>query len=185
MSDLETFCRQVRTRSSEHRMAVNLLYRGNIPSQIISILRQELDSMIRVIYLLNIPDMSYRNELIKASVNGQEWMEEKTGKRITDRKMANLANKLEGWTESVYRFGCSFIHLSGFHDYKDRDPLTMISAEEKKVILKHMRNYHFGPSNPNPTFKDLIPYLPSVFNKIAENLEVYVKDLESGKTIIE
>ncbi len=185
MSDLEVFCRQVRARSHEHSKAIDLLYRENIPTQVISVLRQELDSMIRVIYLLNIPDMSYRNELIKASIDGQEWIEKKTGKRITDRKMAELANKLQGWTKSVYRFGCAFIHLSSFHDYKERDPLDMISAEEKKAILKHMINYHFGPRNPDPKFTDLIPYLPSVFAKIASNLEVYVKDLENEKTIEE
>lgn len=97
--------------------------------------------------------------------------------------MVDLANKLQGWTESVYRFGCAFIHLSSFHDYQERDPMDMVSDDEKKVILKHMRYYHGGPTEPNPKFNDLALYLPQVFEKIASNLEIYVRDLESGKTL--
>lgn len=97
--------------------------------------------------------------------------------------MVDLANKLQGWTESVYRFGCAFIHLSNFHDYNERDPMDMITDEEKKAILDHMRYYHGGPLEPNPTFKHLVVYLPQVFEKIASNLECYVKNLEEGKTI--
>ncbi len=185
MSDLEIFCRQIRERSHENRQAIHLLHSARIPSQIVSILRQELDSMIRVIYLLSITDMAYRDKLIKASVEGNEWTEKGNKKRITDRKMVDLADKLQGWTESVYRFGCGFVHLSSFHDYKERDPIEMIPDKEKNAILKHMRYYHGGPSVTDPKFNDLIPYLPQVFEKIASNLEVYVKDLESRKTIEE
>lgn len=183
MNFLEVFCRQVRTRSEEHRRAVWLLYAERLPSPIVSILRQELDSMVRVIYLLSVPDADYREELLKASVEGRQWTEKGGKKRITDREMVNLATKLQGWTESVYRFGCAFIHLSSFHDYKERDPMHMISADEKQAILKHMRHYHGGPIEPDPKFDDLIPYLPQVFEKISSNLEHYVRDLENGKTI--
>jgi hypothetical protein len=139
--------------------------------------------MIRVIYLLSISDMAYRDALIKSSVEGHEWAAKGNSKRITDCDMVKLANKLQGWTESVYRFGCAFIHLSGFHDYQERDPMNIVSDDEKEAILKHMRYYHGGPLDPNPTFSDLIPYLPQVFEKIASNLEYYIKDLEAGKII--
>ena len=110
-------------------------------------------------------------------------MEKGGKKRITDRKMVDLANKLQSWTQSVYRFGCGFIHLSSFHDYEERDPIDMITVEEKEAILKHMKYYHGGPLEPDPRFRDLIPYLPSVFMKIADNLECYIKDLENKETI--
>jgi hypothetical protein len=183
MSHLEVFCRQVRARSNEHRTAISLLYPAHLSAQIVSILRQELDSMVRVIYLLSISDMAYRDELIKASVEGHQWTAKGTKRRITDRDMVNLANRLQGWTESVYRFGCAFIHLSSFHDYQERDPMDMISDDEKKAILKHLRYYHGGPPHHDPTFDALIPYLPRVFEKIASNLESYVGSLENGKTI--
>lgn len=158
---------------------------GGLPSQIVAILRQELDSMIRVIYLLSVPDKNHRAKLIQASVEGKNWTQADTRKRITDRDMLELANNLQGWSESVYRFGCGFIHLSSFHDYRDRDPLETVSSEEREAVLKHMRYYHGGPLRANPTFDDLIPYLPMVFEKISSNLESYLGDLEQGKTLDE
>jgi hypothetical protein len=138
LRDIDIFCRQIRSRSDEHRRAVGLMQLGGLPSQIISILRQELDSKIRVIYLLSIPDNLQRLKLIRATINGKAWTHADSGKKITDRDMVELANTLQGWTESVYRFGCSFIHLSNFHDYRDRDPMKSISVAEKEAILKHI-----------------------------------------------
>lgn len=182
---IDIFCRQIRFRSAEHSKAIGLMQKGDLPSQIVAILRQELDSMIRVIYLLSVSDKNHRTELMQASIKGRNWTQAGTRKRITDRDMLTLANKLQGWSESVYRFGCGFIHLSSFHDYRKRDPMETISSEEKESVLKHMRYYHGGPLCPNPTFDDLIPYLPIVFEKISSNLECYLKDLEQGKTLDE
>jgi hypothetical protein len=78
----------------------------------VAVLRQELDSMIRVIYLLSQSDIAFRDELIQASVEGKQWVAKGTKHRVTDKEMVELANELHGWTESVYRFGCAFIHLS-------------------------------------------------------------------------
>lgn len=183
MTPLETFCRQVRSRSNEHRRAFRLLNEAQIVSQQMAILRQELDSMIRIIYLLSIDDMDYRNRLVQASISGEQWRNENSRGKITDRKMVELANQLQGWVGSVYRFGCAFIHLSSFHSYQEHDPMSDISDDEKQSILQHMRNYHFGPTCDNPTLQDLIPYFPSVFDKIASNLECYVKNLEEGRTL--
>jgi hypothetical protein len=61
--------------------------------------------------------------------------------------------------------------------------MDIITAEEKENILKHMRYYHGGPLESEPKFDDLIFYLPMVFEKIAENLECYVRNLESGKIL--
>jgi len=157
------------------------LHLQGINSQVMSILRQELDSMVRVIYLLHIKDISHRHSLIRALVNGQQWTEKGKRKKITDRDMVDLAQTLQGWTESVYRFGCAFIHLSSFHDYQDRDPMDMISESERKDIITHITAYHTAPGGEK--FQDLIPLLPMVFDKIASNLEVYLNDLENGVII--
>jgi len=139
--------------------------------------------MIRVIYLLSIRDAAYRDQLIRASVEGHQWTTQDGNRHITDREMVDLSNRLQGWTRSVYRFGCAFIHLSGFHDYQERDPVDLISEDEREAILEHMRAYHGGPMEDNPKLEDLESYLPMVFNKIADNLECYVKYLEEGKTL--
>ncbi|MCD4823724.1 MAG: hypothetical protein K8S55_03895 [Phycisphaerae bacterium] len=179
MSDTEIFCRMVRERSSEHRRAVVSLHLSTAFGQIISVLRQELDSMIRVIFLLSIEDREQRRKLIEASVEGRQWTHEGTKKRITEREMVELASKLQGWTRSVYSFGCAFVHLSSFHDYRERDPMTMISDDERRAILDHMQYYHGGPCGPTVSFQDMLPYLPMIFDKIASNLECYVASLES------
>ncbi len=183
MNDLKIFCRQVRARSEDHREAVARLHPHGPHSQLISILRQELDSLVRVIYLLTISDIAYREQLIKASVEGRKWTHKGSRRRITDSEMVELSNRLHGWAKSVYRFGCAFIHLSSFHDYRERDPMDAITSDEKQDILKHLRNYHGGPNHPNPRFTDLIPYLPMVFDKITSNLEFHLNDLEAGRTI--
>ena len=135
--------------------------------------------MIRVIFLLSIDDREERRRLVHKSVQGEQWTHDGTKKRVTDREMVELASRLQGWTKSVYSFGCAFIHLSSFHDYRERDPITMISDNEREAILNHMRYYHGGPCGPTVSLRDILPYLPRVFDKIASNLECYVATLET------
>ncbi len=174
----DDFCRQVRQRSAEHREAVQRL--SGLHGQIVSLLRQELDSMVRCIYLLSIRDRQRRAELIEASVQGGKWTHANGRGHVTDREMVDLASQLQHWTQSVYRFGCAFIHLSSFHDYRQRDPMEMISEEERSAILSFMRNHHGGPASDRPSFQDIVPYLPAVFEKISSNLECYIKKLEEN-----
>jgi hypothetical protein len=176
------FCRIVRARSYQNRRALELLHKEGLFGQVIAIFRQELDSLIRVIYLLSISDMTYRDRLIRATIEGRRWTDEK-GRTITDFRMVQLAEKLHGWDKLVYRFGCAFIHLSNLHDYQERDPLSLISSDEKEAILDYIRRYHGGPTQSDPEFNELVPFLPKVFYKIADNLESYIKDLESNKTL--
>jgi len=181
MSNLQIFVRQVHSRSGEHRQAMQILARAGLAGQMLSVLRQELDSMVRVIYLLS-QGQERRELLIEASVNGERWSQDSSRAKVTDLEMVELAQTLQGWTRSVYRFGCAFIHLSNLHDYNDRDPLMQLPGAERRDILEHCRHYHGGPSVDNAGFADLIPFLPSVFEKIAGNLDCYLEALESEDT---
>lgn len=181
MNDTAVFCRQVRARSAEHRQAMRAV--RALPGQMVSILRQELDSLVRVIFLLAQKDRGHRNRLIQASVSGENWTGKGFRRRVTDREMVDLADKLHHWTKSAYTFGCAFIHLSNLHDYRTRDPLSQIPKEERDAILGHLRYYHGGPCQPSPTFDDIVPLLPSVFTKIADNLECYLKQLEQDEDL--
>ena len=175
---LEIFLRQVRSRSGEHRRAMELLSAAGLAGQMVSVLRQELDSMVRVIYLLT-QDSGRRKLLIEASVRGEKWSKEGARARVTDKEMVDISQALEGWTQSVYKFGCAFIHLSGLHDYNDRDPLAQLPDDERRAILEHCRYYHGGPIQGADRFSDLVPYLPRVLEKIAANLECCLLDLEN------
>lgn len=156
---------------------------SDLPGAMSSILRQELDSMVRVIYLLSIQDVEERRRLVNLSLNGQKWRVSKNDKFIdvTDRNMVDISSKIHGWTLSVYKFGCSFIHLSNFHDYNERNPLETLDEYQKLEVLAHMRYYHGGPQSDHPSFEEFSFYFPAIFEKIRGNLECYIKDLEAGQ----
>lgn len=161
---------------------MQLLASAGLAGQMVSVLRQELDSMVRVIYLLaQGPDR--RSELIEASVRGDKWSQDGSRARVTEREMVELSQTLQGWTQSVYKFGCAFIHLSCLHDYNDRDPLAQLPETERRDILEHCRHYHGGPHDGAERFDDLVSYLPRVLEKIASNLECYLGALESGDAL--
>ncbi|PWK51823.1 hypothetical protein [Pleionea mediterranea] len=179
MNVIQDFCKILRKRSAEHSEAMNRLH--DLSGIMASILRQELDSMIRAIYLLSIADISERTRLIEQTLNGEIWtVSTPKGKlkKVTDREMVEQSNKLQGWTLSVYKFGCAFIHFSSFHDYSVSNPFYALSSDEQDDILKHMRYYHGGPLSDNPSFSEIASYFPRVFEKISTNLEHYIKSLE-------
>ena len=99
---------------------------------------------------------------------------------VTDKEMVDLS-QLQGWIQSVYKFGCAFVHLSDFHNHLAKNPLQNISDEDRQDILSHMRNYHGGPSHDNPDMKEISEYLPRIFDKIAGNLAYYVAELRNEK----
>ena len=179
------FCTMIRVRSEENHRAMHCFSNlHGVLSPAFSILRQELDSMIRVIYLLQLADLAERSRLIKSTLRGEKW-KVKTPKGkfrdVTDREMVNLSQQLQGWTQSVYRFGCAFVHLSDFHNHHAQNPFQRLTEAEKEDVLSHMRNYHGGPLHDNPSMEELSEYLPRVFDKIADNLKCYVEDLR-GET---
>lgn len=166
----------------EHQKAMALLANANIAGQMMSVLRQELDTMVRVIYLLS-QGNERRQALIDASVAGEIWRQETSKGRVTDREMVDLAQRLMGWTQSVYKFGCAFIHLSSLHDYNYRDPIQRLPNDERQYLLEHVRFYHGGPMSDHPTFADYVPYLPAVLEKVSSNLEYWLRALEKGKML--
>lgn len=165
----------VRDRSAEHQRAMEALAAIDAPGQKMAILRQELDSMLRAIFLLSKP-VSGRAGIISKSLRGDRWP-------VTDRDMVDLAQRLTNSTASVYKFGCGFIHLSAFHDHHNRNVFESLQETERNDILSHLRYYHGGPRSDSPTFADIGPLLPNVFTKIAGNLECYVEMLENGDVI--
>ncbi len=139
--------------------------------------------MIRVVYLLSVADLKYRNALIKASVNGERWRHAGTKKPITDRQMVDIATTHEFWMSQAYKVRNGFVHLSHLHDYRHRDPLTLIPKQDKREILKHMWKWHRCPKQTARGFNDIVPCLPNVFSKMQQHLSVYVRQLENGAVL--
>lgn len=135
--------------------------------------------MVRVIFLLSQRDRKFRETLVETTLNGKRWRRKGGKGYVTDREMVDLANKLNGWTESVYRFGCAFIHLSNMHDYRCQDPMASLGESEREAILKHLRHYHGEPPRPL-SVESVAPILPMVFDKVSSNLEGYLVQLEAN-----
>jgi hypothetical protein len=177
----------IQQRSDENRRAMHCFDMPyGVVSPAFSILRQELDSMIRVIFLLLLPDLTERDRLIGATLRGERWKVETVNGKwrdVTDREMVDAAQQLQGWTRSVYRFGCAFVHLSDFHNHFALDPFQRLTQDERDDILHHMRHYHGGPMNNNPGIREIADYVPRVFEKIADNLRHYNEQLERNEVV--
>ncbi len=135
--------------------------------------------MVRVLYLIEIDDRGYRERLMQATLDGEKWPKMSGKGLVTDADMVKAAARLHGWAQSVYKFGCAFIHLSANHDRSVRDPFKALPAREQADILQHLRQYHGGPLGVNVSFPDVVAYLPQVYDKIAGNLRRHVDELKA------
>ena len=183
MNSIQKYCGIIRSRSEENEKSVLLLHTNGHYGQVMSILRQELDSMVRCIYLLNFSDLTIREILTNQTLDGERWRYPNR-RIITDRDMVKIANELQGWTASVYKFGCSFIHLSNFHNYKESDPFLSLEESEKNDIKFHLNQYHGYNLENELTFESIKPYLFQVFDKVKGNLLCYVESLEQNELTI-
>lgn len=182
MDNTEKFCKIVQQRSDENKQAISLLSRTGLTGQVMSVLRQELDSMVRIIFLLS-QTIEEREHLINLTLTGKKW-KLRSNANVTDKQMVELADTLNGWTESVYKFGCAFIHLSSYHDYAFNDPFENLGQVEIDSIKNHLNYYHGFPMTNDLTMQSISFYLPMVFDKIEGNLECYVKHLEEREATL-
>ncbi|MGB6626199.1 MAG: hypothetical protein WBE43_15570 [Candidatus Acidiferrales bacterium] len=181
--ELAAFCRQVRKRSQENKRALALLHQNALTGNVMAVLRQELDSMVRCVFIFSISDRGYRRQLFKDAVNGKPWRTKDGKRKITDKEMVELSDRLHGWTRNVYAFGCGFIHLSNFHYYPDRDPFDTLTPQDRTDIGHYLSYYHGVTMKPSTRLRDIESVLPNVFEKIAANLECYVRDLEKDSDL--
>jgi hypothetical protein len=185
--DLEIFCRQVRARSSELQEAMRLVAQRKLTSVMVGLLRQELDSMVRVMFLLAQRDRTLRTQLIEDSVHGRRWKVPTTAGKatlVTDKELVELGESFTGWARNVYRFGCSIIHLSNLHDHQARDPFQALSVEEREAISAQLNNYHGARLSTESDFAELVQWVPRVLGKISTNLELYLKQLEEDGDLV-
>lgn len=181
MTQKEQFCRIVRERSKEHRTAINLILANGLYGQAISILRQELDSMVRTIFLLEKQDLNIRIHYISQTLNNKKWTLPNSKTLVTDKQMVDLSNSLYGWSLSVYKLGCAFIHLSPMSNYVNENPFLQLENSEIRDIKQHLHQYHNFSLDEELNMETVIPYLSRVFEKVADNLEYNVQMLEADK----
>ncbi len=180
MTETEQFCQILRKRSAENVSAGQLLFHNRLYGQLISVLRQELDSLVRAVFLLS-KDLPTRQHFIAQTLQNTKWTLPNSRTIVTDRNMVDLADRLHGWTNSVYRLGCAFIHLSPMADYKNSNPFQQLEQTEITDIKQHLHHYHGFDLNDELNMNTVIPYLLRVLDKVSSNLECYINDLENNQ----
>lgn len=180
MTETEQFCQILRERSAENISAGRLLYRNRLYGQFISVLRQELDSLVRAVFLLS-KDLATRQHFISQTLQNTKWTLPNARTIVTDRNMVDLTDRLHGWTNSVYKLGCAFIHLSPMADYKNSNPFQQIEQTEINDIKQHLHNYHGFQLVDQLTMDSVSPYLLRVLDKVSGNLECYIEYLENNR----
>lgn len=184
---IKTLCAVIRHRSEENTCAMQLMTaQCDIPlSPAFALLRQELDSMVKTVFLLS-RDKLEREKYATELLGGQRWkMKTITGKErnVLDKDLVDLAQTLQGWTRSVYKFGCAFIHLSEFHNYFASNPFSNLSCTELEDIAAHLAQYHGYDPTKELSIDSIRMYIPMIFDKIHGNLECYIADLEAGREL--
>ena len=169
----------VTSRSNEHRRVLAALENVDARSIVFGVLRQELDSYIRVLYLLSV-DTEERIHLLKQSLEGKKWTHLNKRSRITDRDMVEHSNRLDGWSRNVYEFGCAFIHLSTFHKEGDHILYADESEAEVEKVRNHIMFYHDVEIEIPIRLQQILEIAPQIFGKITDNLEGDLKALIKG-----
>ncbi|RGP42231.1 hypothetical protein BPTFM16_02543 [Altererythrobacter insulae] len=175
-----SFCALVKRRSEENEIAIAAIVSRGVFSPAVAVLRQEIDSMIRAIFLLS-KEIPEREVLIQSVLAGGRWRWPGKKARITDKEMVDFALKYEGWTKVAYEFGCAFVHLSQFHNYESQNPLAGLRDEDREIILHYPRQYHGAPDTNEPTALELLSLIPSVFEKVKSNVQLYLEEIEAGR----
>lgn len=175
------FIEIVKSRSNENTNSIQLLYKNDLIGNCLSVLRQELDSFIRVIYLGKLRNMGERERLMTLTINGKQWDEITVNgklKKITDRDMVNFANVLYGYIEYVYKFGCGFIHLSNNHDYQNENPFDSLSEDDRTSIVTYLNQYHGYPIESELTIDNFRPFIINVYEKVSSNMLYHLEELK-------
>lgn len=181
MNELQIFSQSILNRSKENSESFACLYEKHLYGNCFSILRQELDSLIRIFYLLNIDNPSEREHYISLTLNGEKWSRfNERGRRqfVTDREMVEITSghRLMGWANYVYKFGCGFIHLSQLHNIGLENAFRALNHEDRVAIIRYINQYHDANLTEESSLEDFIPHLPNVMNKVASHVCYYTTD---------
>ncbi|MEU8061681.1 hypothetical protein [Microbispora bryophytorum] len=182
VEDIDIFCRAVKARSREHHEAMHVALERGWWAIAGCVLRMEIDSLIRVIYLLK--KRNERKSILESWVAGKGFSRGRG--YIADRDMIKIATRVNDWVNAAYEFGNKFVHLTDAHDYAEVDPFP--GYEYKDEIIEYLNKYHQGKVDghaleDSSTLRDVAAYVPHVLDKITLNLNIYLDDLraEVGK----
>ncbi len=139
----------------------------------ISILCQELDQYIRLLFLFKQPQ-HIRDELIGHSINNQKWYYTNNENKkviITDQHIEDFAKGLQEWDSDIFEFRNIFYKITINFNYILRDPIKGLNEMERELLYKYIREYHDSDFPKQYSINDLFPILPAIFTRIYESIK--------------
>jgi hypothetical protein len=177
ISEKDEYKRMVGHRLEENMKSFKLLFDMKHYGNCISIMCQELDQIIRLLFLLN-STANHKKQFIYSSINNQKWYT--TGldhKRVyvTDDTLLQFSESLTGWDKCIYEFGFSFKNLSNNFNYGSRDPIKSMNETDRNRLHGYVKEYHVKDFPVEYSLEDLIPVLPMIIRLISNNLNNYME----------
>lgn len=169
----------ISNRLEENIKSFDLLYSLKHYGNCISIMCQELDQIVRILYLMNC-GIDSKKQLISSSINNQKWHIthiDNQKEYITDEILVNFSKSLKGWDQSIIEFGYLFKSISVNYNYGLRDPIKSMSEPDRVAIYTYIKNYHVENFPMQFSTDDLIPILPMIMKLIGEKLNDYLNAL--------
>jgi len=164
-------------RLEENWKSFNILLGLKHYGNCISIICQELDQYVRILFLLKQNAIEQEN-LINNSINNQKWHKiGSDGKKeyITDESISSFARELSGWESEIYRFGIVFENISSNFNYVVKDPIKGLDDQERKIVYDYVKDHHDSNFPKSYTIEDLMPVFPMIFMKISNSIREYSK----------
>ena len=179
ITEKDEYKRLLTNRLEENWKSFKILFDLKHYGNCISIMCQELDQVIVLLFLLKKKEYE-RNKLIGLSINSQKLylaMPDNKKEYITEKYLKDFAGTLDGWEKSIYDFGTSFHSLSKNYNYLLKNPIQGMNEIEKKQIYKYITEYHNKGFPEEFSIEDLVPVLVAVFDKLSKSLVSYMDRL--------
>jgi hypothetical protein len=179
ISEKEEYSSTIKHHLEENRKSFYILFELKHYGNCIAIMCQELDQIIKILFLLKC-EKNDKTNFIRLTVNNQKWYKTDRNEKkvfITDDFLRKYAESFTGWEKSIYNFGFSFKSLSNNLNYFLKNPIISLDESERLKIYEYIREYHEEDFPIDFSIDDLIPVLPLVFNRISEELKVDVNKI--------
>jgi len=179
ISEKEAYKRLISRTLEENWKSFTILFELKHYGNCISLLCQELDQVIRILYLSK-GRMHEKDELISQAINSQKWFHLGADRKkiyITEETISEFATSLEGWEKAIYEFGLAFKSLSSNYNYILKDPIKGLKDGERQKIHAYIVEYHNPDFPADFALANLIPEIKSIFERISENLRLDMEQL--------